>query len=149
MSSFPEMHREEHQPGDCPFCSIVEGKMTSVVAAQTVKALAIISLEGHPLVIPKAHVTEHDLDLGSPEALAAVDLALRLVPAVRHAYDALGINLIMNFGEASGQEIPHLHIHLIPRFERDNDGQLSFHPKKHPRGLALQRAQAIATYHNS
>ena len=74
--------------------------------------------EGHCLIIPKRHV-------GSIDELT--DVELKDLYTVLHQTKTLlietylpdGFNIGINEGEAAGQTVPHLHIHLIPRYEGD------------------------------
>jgi len=82
---------------------------------------------GHVLVVSKKHfenmLEADDATLGD---LAVVSKKVAL--AVKKATGAGGINLAANNGAASGQIVPHLHWHIIPRFE--NDGLKSCWPSK-------------------
>jgi histidine triad (HIT) family protein len=72
--------------------------------------------EGHTLVIPKEHyVTIFEV----PEELVAhlQRIVKRVALAVRESMKAHGISIIQQNGKAAGQEIFHLHVHVIPRFE--------------------------------
>ncbi|GAD52000.1 Bis(5'-nucleosyl)-tetraphosphatase [Halarchaeum acidiphilum MH1-52-1] len=107
---------------DCIFCSIISGDIPGRVVAETDDALAFLDANplapGHALVVPKAH-TERLADLGADESRAVFDLVHDLVPDVEAAVDADGLNVGINDGEAAGQEVPHVHVHLVPRFESD------------------------------
>lgn len=46
----------------------------------------------------------------------------RLSKRMREQLKAEATNIIVNNGPAAGQEVPHLHIHVIPRFEKDGKG---------------------------
>jgi histidine triad (HIT) family protein len=112
---------------DCIFCSIVAGDIPARTVRETEEILAFLDANplarGHTLVIPKAHA-EHvgDLDDGlASELFAAVT---ELTPRVQAAVDADGANVGINDGEAAGQEVPHVHVHIIPRFEGDGGAPL-------------------------
>jgi diadenosine tetraphosphate (Ap4A) HIT family hydrolase len=73
---------------------------------------------GHTLLIPKRH-TGSFFDLSEQERgdlLALLDRAKRLLDA---ELQPQGYNIGINDGAAAGQTVPHLHVHLIPRFEGD------------------------------
>jgi histidine triad (HIT) family protein len=78
---------------------------------------------GHTLVVPKeAHERLRDLpDDVATELWAAVD---ELGPRVEDAVDADGLTVGVNDGEAAGQEVPHVHVHLVPRFDGDGGGPI-------------------------
>src|ERR1700743_3406865 len=70
---------------------------------------------GHTLVIPK-EPAETMFEL-SPEGMAATIKTTQLVSrAVKTAFDAPGVMLVPLNGKASGQSVPHLHFHILPRF---------------------------------
>jgi histidine triad (HIT) family protein len=70
--------------------------------------------DGHTLVVPKQHCTRvHDC---APDVLADVALRLgKIARAVMTAMGSDGYNVLINNGEAAGQAVDHLHVHLIPR----------------------------------
>lgn len=80
--------------------------------------------------------TIHDL----PEDLAGPLLtAVRLLSgAVRQAFAADGIHIRQNNGAAAGQDVPHLHFHLIPRFHGDGFETAAYEP------LSLAMRHALA-----
>ena len=71
---------------------------------------------GHSLVIPKAHYVDI-FDIPAKE-LAAVHLVAKALSfAVKKATGADGISIIQQNGKAAGQDVFHLHVHVVPRFE--------------------------------
>jgi len=114
---------------DCIFCKIVAGEVPAARVYEDETKLAFMDIgpirPGHTLLIPKKHY-ERLTDL--PDELSA-DLAgalPRLARAVVKATDADGFNIHQTNGACSGQVVPHVHIHIIPR--HDDDGY-SFHWK--------------------
>lgn len=102
----------------CPFCTLPASRIVEE------NAHAVLILDGYPvspghsLVIPKRHVGSF-FEVTSVERAALFDLldqAKELV-AERHRPD--GYNIGINDGGAAGQTVPHLHIHLIPRYHGD------------------------------
>ena len=112
---------------DCIFCAIVEGEIPSRTVYETDDVLAFLDVNplsrGHTLVVPKAH---HERLTDMPEPLAAeVSAALyHVTAAVEAAVDADGTTIAFNNGEAAGQEVPHLHGHVIPRWHGDGGGPI-------------------------
>ena len=108
---------------DCPFCAIVDGDAPASVVDETDDLLAFMDLnpitEGHALVIPK----DHAAGLGSldPETGGRMfEEAMAVAAAVRDSdLDPDGIDLFLADGEAAGQEVFHVHLHVIPRYEGD------------------------------
>ncbi|MEW6864692.1 HIT family protein [Trueperella pyogenes] len=107
----------------CPFCAIVRGK--DPVVREVVRNNEVVvffpddpATLGHCLVIPRRHVTEFG-DLTSAEVdgvmLAAQAIAKSLQTVVRPD----GINIIQSNGEAATQTVPHVHVHVVPRWKDD------------------------------
>ena len=109
-------------PEDCIFCQIVDGEIPSRTVHEDDTVLAFLDANplapGHTLVIPKAH---HETlgDLSDDAGAAVFDALHDLTPVVESAVDADGSNVAFNNGEAAGQEVPHVHGHVIPRFGGD------------------------------
>ncbi len=75
---------------------------------------------GHLLIVPKRHVEKWE-DLTSEEKQAlmkGIDLAIEILKKVLKPD---GFNLGMNLGEAAGQTVRHLHLHIIPRYKGDSN----------------------------
>ncbi|MCG1004287.1 MULTISPECIES: HIT family protein [Halobacterium] len=113
---------------DCIFCQIVDGEIPARVVYEDADVLAFLDANplaaGHTLVIPKAH--HETLGDVPPESGEMMFAALHyLTPIVEESVDASGSNVAFNNGEAAGQEVPHVHGHIIPRF--DDDGGRPIH----------------------
>lgn len=112
---------------ECIFCSIVEGDVPSRTVYETDEVLAFLDVnplaEGHTLVIPKAH---HERLTDMPESLSTevMDALYRVTGAVEAAVDAEATTIAFNNGEAAGQEVPHVHGHVIPRWSGDGGGPI-------------------------
>lgn len=115
----------EHEAGECIFCQIANGRAEASRIIEKEKAMAIMSLENNPLVMPKRHVTEITEDTAD-DVMEAMSLALQVASVVNDVFGSDGYNLVANVGSAAGQEIPHLHIHIIPRFSGDRKVLLNF-----------------------
>lgn len=113
---------------DCIFCSIVDGEIPARIVHETDDVVAFLDANplapGHTLVIPKAHA-ERVGDLDPDLAGAVFDVVAAIAPGVEAAVDADGANVGINDGEAAGQEVPHVHVHIVPRF--DGDGGAPIH----------------------
>ena len=111
------MPASQHE--DCIFCKIARGDIpcTSVFESEELIAFLDISPvnKGHTLLVPKAHMeTLFDMPAGIGETLFA---AMKQVgSAVMKATGAEGLNVVQNNYSAAGQQVPHVHWHLIPRF---------------------------------
>jgi histidine triad (HIT) family protein len=112
---------------DCIFCKIVAGDIPGKILYQDDESIAFLDafplVEGHTLVIPKAHHEQlQDLPPASAKSwmLAVQHVAANLQTATNA--DALTIGL--HNGKAAGQVVPHVHMHILPRYENDGGGTL-------------------------
>jgi len=106
---------------DCIFCKIISGELAARRIYEDDRALAFLDIgawhRGHALVVPKRHVPDLVTGPGSLSEIApAIDAVARLLMD-RLAAD--GINLLSSTGEAAGQEVFHLHVHVVPRYADD------------------------------
>ena len=112
---------------DCIFCSIVEGDIPGRIVHEDEETLAFLDanplVEGHTLVVPKAH-HERVNDLPADIAGAVGRAIAVVVPAVEDAVDAPASTVAYNNGEAAGQEVPHVHAHVVPRTPEDGGGPI-------------------------
>ena len=105
---------------DCIFCKIVAGEIpcTKVYEDETTMAFMDIGpvVKGHTLVIPKEH---HDPITEVPDAILSdvIITAKKIARAQKKGLNADGINVTQANGKSAGQEVPHIHFHIIPRFE--------------------------------
>jgi diadenosine tetraphosphate (Ap4A) HIT family hydrolase len=108
----------------CPFCQIPPER----IVAQNAHAFAIRDgfpvSPGHTLIIPKRHVGSF-FETTQEEKLALLELleisrnGLVEKGAAAFSQQPTAFNIGVNDGPAAGQTVPHLHIHLIPRYEGD------------------------------
>lgn len=106
----------------CLFCKIVSKKIPAAVIYEDDHTLAFLDImprsPGHTMVIPKVH---------APRLVELPDVEVGpLFMAVKHVAELLsaklapdGVTIGMNQGRASGQEVDHLHVHLMPRWHGD------------------------------
>jgi histidine triad (HIT) family protein len=104
----------------CVFCKVARKQAPASYVYEDENVLAFLDIrplnEGHTLVIPKEHyVTIFE----APEELVAHlhRIVKRVALAVRESTKGDGISIIQQNGKAAGQEIFHLHVHVIPRYE--------------------------------
>lgn len=109
----------------CLFCSIVDGRVKSEVVYEDDNVLAFLDIRpsapGHTLLIPKVHVARIE-DLTPNQAVALFKTLHRIVGPIREAVSSDATTIGINNGSGSGQEIPHVHIHVIPRRRGDRGG---------------------------
>ena len=109
----------------CLFCKIVRGEIPASVIFEDKITMAFMDIfpisKGHCLLIPKQHyVNMLDVDTKVVKRLG-VRLA-ELTRKVHSAFEPDGIINVIANGVGAGQEVPHLHIHVIPRNEGDRFG---------------------------
>lgn len=120
--------RKHHDEEGCDFCAIARGEDPSVqVVCEGKSWIAFFPLEpatpGHTLVIPRKHVRDLwrvDSSLGS-ELIAAV---IRVGHAIEMSLKPEGMNLITSAGKVAEQTVFHLHLHVVPRWQRDGFGRI-------------------------
>lgn len=102
----------------CPFCTLPVSRIVEE------NELAVLILDGfpvstgHSLVIPKRHVGSF-FEITYIERAALFKLLDRAQELVSEQHQPDGFNIGINDGAAAGQTVPHLHIHLIPRYDGD------------------------------
>jgi histidine triad (HIT) family protein len=101
---------------DCLFCRIVAGEIPATVVHETATTLAFRDIDPkapvHVLVIPKAHHRDVLALAGDPQAAAEV-LAASAAVARAEGLSADGFRLIFNTGRHGGQEVHHVHAHVV------------------------------------
>ncbi len=103
------------------------GGSTTSVVYEAAEVLALFPLQpaalGHTLVIPRRHIP--DLwALDPADAAPLTHAVLHLAHAIRRGLCPDGLNVVTSAGAAASQTVPHLHIHLVPRWEGDAFGDL-------------------------
>ena len=116
----------------CIFCDILAGKAPSSVVLRDELCWAFLDIQpvnpGHVLVIPTCHASSlAELDEESGSHMFRT--AQRLAQALRASgLKCEGVNFFLADGEAAGQEVFHVHLHVIPRYAGDRFG-LRFGPE--------------------
>lgn len=109
------------------FTQIVEGEIPARIVYEDETTVAFLDANplapGHTLVIPKEEY-ERLNDVPDDVATDLYATIHRLVPVVEDAVDADASTVAFNNGEAAGQEVPHVHCHIVPRFEGDGGGPI-------------------------
>jgi histidine triad (HIT) family protein len=106
----------------CPFCRLVAGELPSYQVFSDEAAVAFLDARpaspGHTLVVPRRHV-EHLWDADA-DTVAAVARTIHATAALlRDRLEPDGLTMRQNTGAASGQDVFHLHVHLVPRWHGD------------------------------
>ena len=107
----------------CIFCDIVTGKISAQKIIETEKSLAFLDAfpltKGHALVIPKNHYSK--IQEMSKEDNTDLFETVRILTGKIENLFSTSLIAIHN-GKESGQEIPHVHVHIIPRSAGDGAG---------------------------
>lgn len=111
---------------DCIFCKIVKGEIPSSKVYEDGLVLAILDIKpvnpGHILVISKEH-QKYISDLDDEISARIMSVAGKINRAIRNSeIKCEDINYFLADGETAGQEIAHVHLHIIPRFKDDGFG---------------------------
>lgn len=106
----------------CIFCKIVAGTLPCFKLFEDEATIAFMDINpvnpGHALAVAKGHWPT--IDVIPPEVLAAVArTAQRVARAAMTALEPSGVNLLQSNGVGAGQSVPHLHVHILPRFPGD------------------------------
>src|SRR6516225_7341705 len=103
---------------DCPFCHLVADR----IFFQTELVVGIWDAfpvsDGHALLVTRRHI-ETWFDATTEERRALVDGIEPAKDAILRHHKPDGFNIGVNVGSAAGQTIPHLHLHVIPRYAGD------------------------------
>jgi diadenosine tetraphosphate (Ap4A) HIT family hydrolase len=103
---------------ECPFCTLPASR----VIAKTRRAMVIRDAypvsPGHTLILPTRHVGSF-FALGPGERTELLDLLDQARKQLNTEFCPDAYNIGINDGSASGQTVPHVHIHLIPRYQGD------------------------------
>ena len=103
----------------CIFCDIVEGKLDGHIIYEDESHMVFLDKypidEGHTLVIPKKHY-ERITDMAPEDVGKIFTLVPKIAKAVLLGAGADAFSLAQNNGKAAKQIIPHVHIHIIPRY---------------------------------
>jgi len=130
------------------FTKIINHEIPAHIIYEDEATIAFLDInptqKGHTLVVPKEPFM--NVFDGSPEAMGnLMAVATTLAPAIVNAVGAAGANLIMNNGEAAGQEVMHAHLHIIPRFIDDGAITISHSEDYHENEAAALATQISAT----
>jgi histidine triad (HIT) family protein len=107
---------------DCIFCKIVAGEIPAVKVLDEESVLAFMDINpssrGHMLIVPKNHA-ENIFEIPESDLATLIKAVKKCAGAAKDALRAEGVTILQLNGKASDQIVPHLHIHVIPRWEND------------------------------
>lgn len=111
----------------CLFCKILKKEIPNYTVFEDDHTLAFLDIfpcaKGHTVVIPKIHA-ETLLDLNGEVAIEFFSGVKKTLEKVEKVLSADGFSVGWNHGEAGGQTVPHLHVHIIPRWNGDGGGSM-------------------------
>ncbi len=119
----------------CIFCEIAEGKIPSYKVYEDELVIAFLDLSqvtlGHTLVLPKKHY-ETLLDCPKEVQARMIEVASLIAQKQLTNLHAKGYNLINNGYAIAGQSVMHAHIHVIPRYDENDNLKIEFTPTEKP-----------------
>lgn len=129
---------------NCVFCKIIKGTIPCTKVYEDNNCLAFLDIapvnKGHALVVPKEHY-ETMLDIPEETLENVIRATKKVAEAVHKGLDCPGFCVLQSNFKAGGQEVPHLHFHIVPRSKDDN---LKFWPQgKYEEGEADKYAIKI------
>lgn len=124
------------QDPDCVFCKIVAGLIPARVLMHNDRAVALLDAfplaPGHTLVIPKSHYARVQ-DMGEQDAMAVFEIMWRVAGAVEAGSHVGASTIAIHNGSEAGQEILHVHVHIVPRKRGDGAGAIHSMFKSRPK----------------
>ena len=108
---------------DCIFCKLSNGDIPTNALYEDDVVKVIFDLnpasKGHVLILPKNHFDDiYSMD--DATAAHVFQVAVKVAKAMKETLGCEGLNIVQNNGEIAGQTVFHFHMHLIPRYEGDN-----------------------------
>ena len=104
----------------CPFCSLPSDRILHVRETAFAIRDGFPVSPGHTLIIPRRHVGSF-FEVTDAERADLMSLLAAARDDIDREFRPAGYNIGINDGAAAGQTVPHLHIHLIPRYVGDRD----------------------------
>lgn len=108
---------------DCIFCSIIKGDIPCAKVYEDEHVLAFLDIsqvtKGHTLVIPKIH-KENVYELTPEIARNLYQSVPKIANAIKAEFNPIGLNTLNNNGEHAGQSVFHFHLHIIPRYGKED-----------------------------
>ncbi len=140
---------------ECLFCKMVRGEIVTDKVYEDECSMAFLdgnpSSPGHTLVIPKKH-KETILDMNEGEVCDLFRAVRKVTEKIKQNLKPEGFNIGINHGGIAGQRVPHIHVHIIPRFKDDKGGMIQMivnnPPKEDPSSIAskIRAGEKIPDY---
>jgi histidine triad (HIT) family protein len=115
------------QDVNCIFCKIVSGKLKARIINENDYAMAFLDAfplsSGHTLVVPKVHYSKVQ-DMNKEYSCAIFSIACRIAAILETTVKVNASIIAVHNGRDAGQEVPHVHIHIVPRSANDGAGPI-------------------------
>ena len=126
----------------CIFCQIVEGSIPSEKVYEDDNLLAILDIaqttKGHTLVLPKKH-SNNFLEMDEKEYMNLMSKVQILSKKIIKNLNAKGCNILINTNKEAGQTVMHSHVHIIPRYDKNDSINISFKENKYDLNEILEK----------
>lgn len=107
---------------DCIFCKIIKGEIPHHIIYQDGDTFAFLDIKpinkGHTLVIPKKHY-ENIYEIPEDILKKVILTTQKIAKSIKEVLKPNGMNITLNNESAAGQVVPHLHFHIMPRYNGD------------------------------
>jgi len=117
----------------CIFCKIIKGEIPSYTVYEDDSFKVVLdrfpASKGHMLVLPKKHI-ENIFELDEKYEEDLMKVVKKMCKLVKEKLNPSGINILQNNGKAAGQTVFHYHVHIIPRYEKDENIKISWNTLK-------------------
>lgn len=130
----------------CIFCRIVRHEAPAEIVYEDKDSIAFLDINplnpGHTLVVSKKHYATLD-EMLPEEAGRLFMAAAKVMRGVKEVVKADGINIGQSNGRAASQDVLHVHVHIIPRFNHEGDvfpGRKKFGPEERRIGQKIKEA---------
>jgi len=131
---------------ECIFCQILKKEAPASLVYEDDTIVAFMDIQpithGHMLVVPRQHAVLMS-EVDETVAMRSFRIARGLAALVRRTLGASGVNLFVADGEVAFQDVPHFHVHVIPRYPKDGFG-LTF-PKTYNQPPSRAELDTIAS----
>ncbi|MCD6464375.1 HIT domain-containing protein [Candidatus Woesearchaeota archaeon] len=106
----------------CVFCDVAKNRIKTWTFYEDKLIKAFFDIHpanlGHSLIIPRKHYSSI-VEVPDSVLLNMFSLAKKLILTYREVLSIKDFNILLSEGREAGQEIPHVHVHIIPRFAGD------------------------------
>ena len=130
---------------ECVFCEILRGDSPATFVYQDDTVVAFMDIQpithGHIIVAPREHAVLMS-DLNETAAMRTFRVARRMAQTVRDSLGAGGVNLFVADGEIAFQDVPHFHVHVVPRYSGSDPTKIYQQANFEPVSVMEQEAVA-------